>query len=86
METQGIGLLTAAHAPAEDCTLVSADRAFAQVPGLRVFDWSGKKSKAKQASRPSLFTEVLPAITGNWRITFRFDGEDAVDVDLEDYH
>jgi proteic killer suppression protein len=26
------------------------------------------------------------AVTGNWRITFRFDGEDAVDVDLEDYH
>lgn len=25
-------------------------------------------------------------VTGNWRITFRFDGEDAVDVDLEDYH
>lgn len=26
------------------------------------------------------------SVTGNWRITFRFDGEDAVDVDLEDYH
>ena len=25
-------------------------------------------------------------MAGNWRITFRFDGEDAVDVDLEDYH
>ena len=25
-------------------------------------------------------------VTGNWRITFRFDGEDAVDVNLEDYH
>lgn len=25
-------------------------------------------------------------VTGNWRITFRFDGEDAVDVDPEDYH
>jgi proteic killer suppression protein len=24
--------------------------------------------------------------SGNYRITFRFDGEDAVDVDLEDYH
>jgi proteic killer suppression protein len=22
----------------------------------------------------------------NWRITFAWDGEDAVDVDLEDYH
>jgi len=25
-------------------------------------------------------------ITGNWRLTFGWDGEDAVDVDLEDYH
>ncbi len=26
------------------------------------------------------------AVSGNWRITFEMDGEDAVDVDLEDYH
>ena len=25
-------------------------------------------------------------VTGNWRIVFRFDGEDAVDVDFVDYH
>ena len=25
-------------------------------------------------------------VSGNYRITFRFDGEDATDVDLEDYH
>ncbi|KAI9135554.1 type II toxin-antitoxin system RelE/ParE family toxin [Acaryochloris sp. CCMEE 5410] len=25
-------------------------------------------------------------ISGNWRITFTFDGVDACDVDLEDYH
>ena len=24
--------------------------------------------------------------SGNWRITFRWDRNDAVDVDLEDYH
>ena len=24
--------------------------------------------------------------SGNWRITFRWDGEDAVDLNLEDYH
>jgi toxin HigB-1 len=24
--------------------------------------------------------------SGNYRITFRWDGKDAVDVDLEDYH
>jgi proteic killer suppression protein len=26
------------------------------------------------------------AITGNWRITFQFNGIHAVDVNLEDYH
>ena len=26
------------------------------------------------------------SVSGNWRITFRFEGEDAVDVNLEDYH
>ncbi len=25
-------------------------------------------------------------VTGNWRITFRFEGEDAYDIDLTDYH
>jgi proteic killer suppression protein len=25
-------------------------------------------------------------VSGNWRVTFSFDGEDAVAVDLEDYH
>ncbi len=25
-------------------------------------------------------------VTGNWRIVFRFDGTDVVDVDLVDYH
>ena len=50
METQGIGLsamdlLIATHALAENCTLISADRAFAQVPGLRVLDWSAAPNK-----------------------------------------
>lgn len=26
------------------------------------------------------------SVSGNWRIVFRFAGEDAVDVDLVDYH
>ena len=25
-------------------------------------------------------------VTGNWRLTFGWDGADAIDVDLEDYH
>lgn len=26
------------------------------------------------------------AVSGNWRLTFRFQDDDAWDVDLEDYH
>ena len=26
------------------------------------------------------------SVSGNWRLTFRFEGEDAMDVNLEDYH
>lgn len=26
------------------------------------------------------------AVSGNWRLTFGFGGEDAVDVDYQDYH
>lgn len=26
------------------------------------------------------------SVSGNWRLTFRFDGEDAVYVDYRDYH
>jgi proteic killer suppression protein len=25
-------------------------------------------------------------VSGNWRLTVRFEGEDAFDVDYEDYH
>lgn len=30
--------------------------------------------------------EYAVSVSGNWRITFSFDGEDAIDVNLEDYH
>lgn len=26
------------------------------------------------------------SVSGNWRLTFHFDSEDATSVDLEDYH
>ena len=26
------------------------------------------------------------SVSGNWRVTFRFDGNDVTDVDYEDYH
>lgn len=44
-------------------------------PGLRFHGLKGK-DKGRYAVDAS----------GNWRITFGWDGKDAVDVDLEDYH
>jgi proteic killer suppression protein len=44
-------------------------------PGLRFHDLKGDR-------RGTFAVDV----SGNYRITFRWDGEDAIDVDLEDYH
>jgi proteic killer suppression protein len=44
-------------------------------PGLRFHALKGR-DKGRYAVDAS----------GNWRITFAWDGEHAVDVDLEDYH
>ena len=30
--------------------------------------------------------EYAVSVSGNWHLTFRFDGENAIDVNLEDYH
>ena len=47
----------------------------------------------KDMDLPGLFFHALKStnrfsvrVTGNWRITFAWRDEDAVDVDLEDYH
>lgn len=45
------------------------------LPGLRLHELSGRRKGTWSVS-----------ISGNWRITFRFDGEDAEIVDYEDYH
>ena len=45
------------------------------LPGLYLHELKGKR-RGTWAVR----------VSGNWRITFRFEGEDAVDVDYEDYH
>lgn len=45
------------------------------LPGFRFHPLKGK-DKGRYAIDAS----------GNWRITFGWDGNDAIDVDLEDYH
>ena len=45
------------------------------LPGLRFHPLKGE-SKGRYAVDAS----------GNWRVTFGWEGEDAIEVDLEDYH
>ena len=45
------------------------------LPGYRFHGLKGK-DKGRSAVDAS----------GNWRITFGWDGKDAIDIDLEDYH
>lgn len=45
------------------------------VPGYRLHGLKGERAGSFSLS-----------VTGNLRITFAFDGEDAIDVNLEDYH
>lgn len=45
------------------------------IPGYRFHQLKGKRAGT-----------YAIAVTGNLRITFEFEGEDATNVDLEDYH
>jgi proteic killer suppression protein len=45
------------------------------LPGYRLHQMKGDRSGSWSVK-----------VSGNWRLTFRFEGEDALDVDLEDYH
>ena len=38
------------------------------------------------ALRGDLRGRYAMSVSRNWRLTFGWDGEDAIDVDLEDYH
>ena len=50
-------------------------------------------NRPEQLNLPGFYLHALRGVrrwsirvTGNWRITFAWDGGDAVDMDLEDYH
>jgi toxin HigB-1 len=45
------------------------------LPGLRLHGLKGRRKGTWSVD-----------VSGNWRITFRFDGQDAVDVDYEHTH
>ena len=45
------------------------------LPGLNLHELGGERQGAWSVK-----------ISGNWRVTFRFVGKDAAEVDYEDYH
>ena len=47
---------------------------------MNLAGWKFHPLKGRDKGRFSVW------VTGNYRITFGWDGKDAVDVDLEDYH
>lgn len=53
----------------------SATAADMDLPGYRFHPLRGER-----------VGEFAVSVSGNWRITFRFEGEDAIAVNLEDYH
>lgn len=61
----------------------------------RLLDLLDDASAPEQLNIPGLYLHPLKgsrkdewamSVSGNWRITFRFEGEDVTDVNLEDYH
>ena len=49
----------------------------------KAMDLPGFKFHALKGDRKG---EFAVSVSGNWRITFEFDGQDAVNVNLEGYH
>ncbi len=45
------------------------------IPGLRLHALKGNRAG-----------EYAVSVSRNWRVTFRWSGQDATDVDMEDYH
>jgi proteic killer suppression protein len=54
---------------------VALEPADMNIPGLRFHALSGDRKG-----------QYAVSVSGNWRIVFAFDGQDATDVDLVDYH
>lgn len=67
------------HIPKLQRVLTALDEATGphemDIPGFRMHPLKGK--------RKGLFSVW---VSGNWRVTFRFEGVDAVEVDYVDYH
>jgi proteic killer suppression protein len=71
--------LNAEHAPRLRLILAALDAAEAprdmDIAGWRLHPFKGARK-----------AEWSVWVSGNWRVTFRFDGNSATDVNYEDYH
>ena len=61
----------------------------------RILDLLDEASNPEQLTVPGMYLHPLKGarkgewamtVSGNWRIAFRFEGEDVIVVNLEDYH
>ena len=61
----------------------------------RILDLLDDACEPRELAIPGMFSHPLKGdrkgqwamtVSGNWRITFAFDGEDVIVVNLEDYH
>ncbi|WP_272574289.1 type II toxin-antitoxin system RelE/ParE family toxin [Providencia sp. PROV259] len=49
-------------------------------------DMSASSWKLHQLKDADLQSHWSISVNGNWRLTFKFEGEDAILVDYQDYH
>jgi len=68
-----------AHAKKLNLLLTTLDAAV-MASTMNVAGWAFHELKGDQAGHFSV------KVNGNWRITFRFEGEDAILVNYQDYH
>jgi len=76
------------HSPAAVATAIEES-------GILVVNRYGGKATAENSSKDDIYSkqyalelvaERFGELGGNWRMTFTFDGTDAVLVDYQDYH
>lgn len=78
-ETSSAAGITAAHADRANRILDSLNVA----PAPRAMAIPGFKFHELKGSRAGTYAVT---VSGNWRITFEWDGADAINVNYEDYH
>jgi len=79
-DTGSLAKIQPAHASRLGRQLMALNRAIApedmNVPGWKLHPLKG----------PDLGGHWAVTVSGNWRLTFAFEGQDAVLVDYQDYH